>query len=125
MGRSDLVGKRELWMRRMQRFSRCQLTVAAFCDQEQVSIAAFYQWRTKLQQRSGLDAGPSPTPASLMAKPSPMSNGFVPVKLLQSAVIEVRLGNGVTLTLPAGDLEVLRQTLSIVSRLPANCGEGE
>jgi hypothetical protein len=128
MGRSDLAGKRDLWMRRMQRFARCQLTVAAFCDREQVSIAAFYQWRRKLQTKSGSDAGPSVTPASLITRPAPISKGFVPVQLLRPAVIEVRLGNGVTLTLPAGDLEALRQTLNIVSRLPADSGsvgEGE
>lgn len=125
MGRSDLVGKRELWMRRMQRFVRCQLTVAAFCDQERVSVAAFYQWRRKLQAKNESVAKPSAAPASLVTKPSAISNGFVPVKLLQPAVIEVRLGNGVTLILPAGDLDALRQTLNIVSRFPTDCGEGE
>lgn len=127
MGRSDFVGKRELWMRRMQRFARCRLTVAAFCEQEQVSIAAFYQWRKKLTNDVS-DAGTSAMPDRLMTRPTPIVKGFVPVKLLQPTVIEVRLVNGVTLTLPAGDLEVLRQTLNFVSRLPANsgsAGEGE
>jgi len=128
MGRSDFVGKRELWMRRMQRFARCRLTVAAFCEQEQVSIAAFYQWRKKLLTNDASDAGTSAMADRLVTRPTPIGKGFVPVKLLQPTVIEVCLVNGVTLTLPAGDLEVLRQTLNFVSRLPANsgsAGEGE
>jgi hypothetical protein len=120
MGRSDLASKWDLWRRRIQRFARSRLTVAAFCDQERVSIAAFYQWRRKLESQVGSPAEQRVTPASLIAQPLPISKGFVPVKLLQSVVIEVRLGNGVTLTLPAGDLEVLRQTLDIVSRLPTD-----
>lgn len=127
MWRSDFVGKRELWMRRMQRFARCRLTVAAFCEQEQVSIAAFYQWRRKLTNDVS-DAGTSAMAERLVTRPTPIVKGFVPVKLLQPTVIEVRLANGVMLTLPAGDLEVLRQTLNFVSRLPADAGsagEGE
>ena len=111
----------------MQRFARCRLTVAAFCELEQVSIAAFYQWRRKLTNDVS-DAGTSAMAERLETRPTPIVKGFVPVKLLQPTVIEVRLVNGVTLTLPGGDLEVLRQTLNFVSRLPADsgsAGEGE
>jgi hypothetical protein len=40
MGRSDLAETRQNWIWRMQRFSRYGRTVAAFCDQEQVSVSA-------------------------------------------------------------------------------------
>ncbi len=119
MGRSDLVGKRQLWLRRMQRFSQSRLTVAEFCDRERVSVAAFYQWRRKLVtlvNQPGATAqarGGHPVPPS-----SGASNGFVPVRVLASSMIEVRLHNGVTLSLPAGDLDVLRQTLLVVSQIP-------
>lgn len=113
MGRSDLGDARRKWVWRMERFSRSRMTVAAFCNQEQVSVAAFYQWRRKLAEHSIEQTAPTPASSPLVP------NGFVPVKLLQSAVIEVRLANGVRLTLPVHDLEVLRQTLSIVSQLPA------
>lgn len=128
MGRSDLVGKRELWVLRMQRFAFCRLTLAASCDQKQVSIAAFYQRRKKLLTKDASDARTSAMAYSLMTRPTPIVKGFVPVKLLQPTGIEVRLVNGVTLTHPAGDLEVLQQTLNFVSCLPANLGsawEGE
>ena len=45
--------------------------------------------------------------------------GFVPVRVWPSSAIEVRLPNGVVLTLPAGDPEVLRQALLVVSQIPA------
>lgn len=38
-----------LWSRRMQRFERSNLTVAAFCQSEGVSQASYYYWRHKLR----------------------------------------------------------------------------
>ena len=119
MGRPNLVGRRQLWLRRMQRFSQSRLTVAEFCDREDVSVAAFYQWRRKLvtlvnpSETTAQTRGGHPAQVS-----SGVPNGFVPVRVLQSAVIEARLPNGVTLALPAGDLEALRQTLLVVSQIP-------
>ena len=119
MGRSDLVGRRRLWLRRMQRFSQSRLTVAEFCDREQVSVAAFYQWRRKfvtLVNQSETTAQAQGGHPAQVSSGSP--NGFVPVRVLSSLTIEVRLHNGVVLTLPAGDLEVLRQALLVVSQIP-------
>ena len=72
MGRFDLVIKRELWVRRKQRLTRCRLMVAAFCEQEHVSIAALYQWRKKLLTNDDSDAGTSAMPDSLMTRPRPI-----------------------------------------------------
>jgi len=116
MGQSDRAAARQQWVLRMQRFARSRLTVSTFCDREQVSVAAFYHWRKKLAQQP---AAPVAHAAELSRSVPIVSRGFVPVKLLQSAVIEVRLVNGVHLSLPTADLEVLRQTLLIVSQLPA------
>lgn len=118
MGRSDLVSRQELWLRRIQRFSQSRLTVAKFCDREQVSVAAFYQWRRKL---GALVHQPPAITQAQGGHPAPPSSGgpdgFVPVRVLSSSTIEVRLHNGVVLTLPAGDLEALRQTLLVVSQI--------
>ncbi len=119
MGRSEFVSKPDLWLRRLQRFSRSRLTVAEFCDREQVSVAAFYQWRRKLVTL--VHQPPVATRGQEGQVASPLSgapDGFVPVRVRSSSTIEVRLGNGVVLTLPAGDLEVLRQTLLVVSQIP-------
>lgn len=119
MGRSDLVGKQDFWLRRMQRFSQSRLTVAEFCDREDVSVAAFYQWRRKLVARVNQPDTTARNQAGHPASPSSGApDGFVPVRVLPSSTIEVRLHNGVVLTLPAGDLEVLRQTLLVVSQIP-------
>jgi hypothetical protein len=125
MGRSDVVGSRRNWILRMQRFARCDLTVAAFCDRERVSVSAFYHWRKKLAEpvrwpQEQTEAEPRPTTGSQAL----FSKGFIPVQLLQAAVIEVRLVNGVRLSLPASDLEALRQTLQIVSQLPTVADSG-
>ena len=121
MGRFDLVSKQDVWRRRMRRFSRSRLTVAEFCYREDVSVAAFYQWRRKLV---ALDPSSAATaraqsqgglPAQVV---SGAPNGFVPVRVWQSSAIEVRLPNGVLLTLPARDPEVLRQALLVVSQIP-------
>lgn len=119
MGRSDFVSKQDLWLRRMQRFSTSRLTVAEFCDREDVSVAAFYQWRRKLAtvvRRPGREAGVQD--GLSMPPSSGASNGFVPVRVRASSTIEVRLQNGVILTVPAGDPEVLRQALLVVSQIP-------
>ena len=96
--------------------------MAEFCYREDVSVAAFYQWRRKLV---ALDPSSAATaraqsqgglPAQVV---SGAPNGFVPVRVWQSSAIEVRLPNGVLLTLPARDPEVLRQALLVVSQIPA------
>lgn len=120
MGRFDLVSRQEVWQRRIQRFSRSRLTVAEFCDREQVSVAAFYQWRRKLVALGQSSAATAQAQGCLSAQVvSGSPNGFVPVRVWQSSAIEVRLPNGVALTLPAGELEVLRQALLVVSQIPA------
>ena len=122
MGRFDLVSGQEVWRRRMQRFSRSRLTVAEFCDREDVSVAAFYQWRRKLVAlgQSSAATARAQSQGGLPAQVvSGAPNGFVPVRVWQSPAIEVRLPNGVTLTLPVGDPEVLRQALLLVSQIPA------
>ena len=43
-----------LWRDRLRRYLSSDLTVAAFCDWEGVSQAAFYVWRKKLPADSGL-----------------------------------------------------------------------
>ena len=122
MGRFDLVSKQDVWRRRMQRFSRSRLTVAEFCDREDVSVAAFYQWRRKLVALGQSSAATARAqaqgglPAPVVSGPP---NGFVPVRVWPSSAIEVRLPNGVVLPLPAGDPEVLRQALLVVSQIPA------
>jgi len=41
------------WRERLARFERSQLTVAEFCEVENVSVASFYQWRRRLEGQAG------------------------------------------------------------------------
>jgi hypothetical protein len=61
------------WSRRFERFHRSGLTVAAFCQAERVSQAAFYQWQRKL--RSEIADSPNDSPS-----PPPVK--FLPVSLV-------------------------------------------
>lgn len=44
------AGKDAEWGKRFERFGRCGLAVARFCEGERVSVASFYYWRKKLGQ---------------------------------------------------------------------------
>lgn len=43
----------DAWRAILERFSRSDLTVQAFCQQEGVSVASFYLWRSKLAGSQG------------------------------------------------------------------------
>ena len=43
----------DVWRAILERFSRSDLTVQAFCQQEVVSVASFYLWRSKLAGPQG------------------------------------------------------------------------
>jgi hypothetical protein len=43
----------DAWRAILERFSRSDLTVQAFCQQEAVSVASFYLWRSKLAGYQG------------------------------------------------------------------------
>jgi transposase-like protein len=101
MSRSANPGKRSQWFDRLQRFTRSKVSVAEFCRSEQVSVASFYQWRRKLTGSSpGLPGLRPPTRAS-----------FVPVQVTRAADLQVTFPNGVRLTLPAHDDELVRMSI--------------
>lgn len=129
MSRSEDVAKRRLWGLRFQRFERSRLTVARFCALERVSVPSFYHWRKRLAKgmSNAADEGGSAAAGATRTSTrtgaatgvgTDMSRGsFVPVKLLRRERLEVRLGNGVLVRLPAGDVDSLRLTLEVVARL--------
>lgn len=107
MGRSIDQAKWQQWQQRFQRFAQSNLAISEFCKLEAVSLAAFYQWRRKLQPTK---TEPEPAPA--------MTTGFVPVLLTQRDGIEVRFRNGIVLAIPAGNQEALRQAVILIHQLP-------
>lgn len=126
MGRGIDSTKRELWNERLRRFEGGGLTVAEFCRNEQVSIPSFYQWRKKFRRdfegngAGGDFRGGEQTGGLLGAESKGRKQStFVAVRLRQFSQVEVELVNGVSLRLPAGDLETLKATILIAGQLPA------
>ena len=111
MARSADGVRRRLWQQRLQRFEQSRLTVAAFCQAENVSPASFYHWRRML--RRGATVSPALTPD----RPT-STHAFVPVEVVAAATVEVRLPNGVRLEVPAADRAALETIVAAVGRLP-------
>ena len=108
--------KRQVWQQRLQRFEQGDLTVAAFCQAEEVSVASFQQWRRTLGHR----------PAARRYARQTSTNrrqAFLPVEIVGAASIEIHLPNGARLTVPAGELAALEAAVAAVGRLPAVNGE--
>jgi hypothetical protein len=109
------AAKRQEWTRRLQRFADSDLTVVAFCDQEEVSTPAFYQWRRRLgvAARSGAVAGRQMSDQTLRPQ------AFVPVQITQAASVRMRFPNGVELWLPQGDAPLLVTAIAAAGKLAA------
>jgi hypothetical protein len=115
MARTADWSKRQMWQQRLQRFEQGDLTVAAFCQAERVSVASFQSWRRILGHRAV---------AGRQARPAPMRRqAFLPVEIVGTATIEIHLPNGVRLRLSAGDVATLEAAVAAVARLPAVDGE--
>ena len=96
------------WLQRLQRFHRSGLTVAAFCQQEGVSVPSFYAWKRRLR---------TPSPDRPATTPR-----FVPVRLgspTASAPVELLLPSGCVLRLSAVcDRTWLRDLLDLLGVTP-------
>ena len=110
MFRASNSRKAELWRSRMRRFQTSGMSVTQFCRVEGVSMPSFYQWRKRL--------------AALPRKNDmPV---FVPVRVTQSAAVEIHFPNGARLCVPPGDAAALRLAIETVGRLDSDAaGEVE
>lgn len=106
------------WRDRMRRYQDTDLTVAAFCDWEGVSQAAFYVWRKKLEVDSGVR--PQEPVAGSLAKCPPVP-GFVQilprVGAIQDATAKVvmTLVGGTRVEFPASDRELIAHVVLSVA----------
>ena len=112
---------RQVWSERLRRFRRSGLTVAAFCEQERVSVPSFYQWRRKLAGGSG---GGVSRAQRKNARPR-HSLAFVPLQITHSTAVEIRLPNGVQVWLPAGDAGMLAAGIAAAGSLAGSGTESE
>jgi hypothetical protein len=108
----------DAWRVRLRQQRDSGLSVAAFCAQENCSVATFYQWKRKL---AGGEKGESPTkPERLASQPrnrseredvSPFFRVAVPQSATTATWIELTLGNGTVVRLPAQNLAALELVL--------------
>lgn len=108
MARSADSVKVRQWERRMARFGRSRRPVAAFCQDEGVSVAAFYHWRKKLRHLPG-PTGDAEQPAAT----------FTPVRLMASSSMAVRLPGGTQLDVPTADPQLLKLALQTLAEVDA------
>jgi predicted alpha/beta hydrolase family esterase len=101
MFRAVNSSKEEQWRSRLQRFQTSGVSVARFCQREQVSVPSFYQWRKRL--------------AAATAKVT--SPVFVPVRLTQPTAVEIQLPNGARVRVPPGQPDALRVVIEAAGRL--------
>jgi hypothetical protein len=51
MSRMTKPERIQLWLDRLNRHAASQLTVAEFCQREEISLPSFYQWKRRLSPR--------------------------------------------------------------------------
>jgi len=104
MPRSINPGVWEQWRKRLRRFESSGLTVAAYCQSEDVSTAAFYQWRKKLHVDS--------------CSGRATRSAFVPVVATSAAsAVVLTLVNGVRVELPAHDHGLVQHVIQAAASL--------
>ena len=95
----DREERQRAWRLRMARRARSSVSVAAFCKCEGVSPASFYYWRRRLRAADGPQ--------------------FVPVRVTSAVAVEVVLGNGRIVRMPAGtDVDWLRELFAAAEGSP-------
>ncbi len=108
---SDPVGRprrsreatRQLWADRLARFAAADLTVAAFCAAEGVSMNSFFYWKRQLA-----------TPVAASAEPV-----LLPIRVTPAAPVEVALPSGAVLRIAPGcDLAFVRSLIDSLAGAP-------
>lgn len=97
---------RDTWAARLVRFADSALTVAAFCDREQVSVPAFYYWKRRLDA-----ADPTASTDAVPLLPVRLTAGPTPIELLLPGGAVLRLS-------PGCDLDFVRDVLATLGALP-------
>lgn len=106
MSRSVSDQKRSQWRDRFRRFGRSKLTVTEFCRRERVSVPSFYAWRQKLA-----DSSPNGRVPRSAEQPR-----FIPVQVAPAIGLQVEFPNGVRLTLPSSDQELVRMSIDAIAQ---------
>ena len=120
MARCSDIGKHAEWRRRLERFSRSELTVARFCSGERVSVASFYHWRKKLGQavlRRRVPARPGIF-RQIAVVPA------LPTVVPAASRVSIQLPCGTRIEVDAEHLDVVRAVVGEVARAHRGLGTG-
>src|SRR5262245_57714692 len=102
--RGSREATRQLWADRLARFAPADLTVAAFCAGEGISVNSFFSWKRWL-------ATPPRTP--------PGEPHFLPIRVTPAAPVEVALPTGAVLRIAPGcDLAFVRSLIDSLAGAP-------
>ena len=95
----------EQWQQRLARFEQANLSAAAFCASEGVSLPSFYSWRRRLRPAASGEPADGPR--------------LVPVRLVAAAAVELLLPSGALLRLAPGcDLDFVRSLVDALGGKP-------
>ncbi len=99
MPRTSSAARLELWRQRLQRYGSSGQTVAVFCQQEHVSVPAFYYWKRRLAESPATTTKPSAT-ASVNRIGSGTDSGFTELLVREDSVAaRAQLPGGITISL--------------------------
>ena len=90
-------GKRQAWVARLERFRASGLTIAKFCEEEQVSVQTYYYWVRRL--------GASSLPDCAVLRDARRSPSE---KVASDARVHFQFGSGMEISMPADCLEAFR-----------------
>jgi len=117
---------RRRWQERLARFAASDVSVAQFCSEEPVSVAAFYLWRRRLRESlPSLDGHATPAPRFL---PIVLSGSSATAASFGSPSLELELPNQIRLRMPrdveaefVGRLLVTVAALGSAGLEPSSC----
>ncbi len=117
MARGSDRDRAAVWRKRVQRYRKSGLTVAAFCAQEKVSVPSFYYWRKKL------GATPRSAGATRDGSAAPV---FRRVAVASACpTVWLRFPHGTQVEVGTSDLKVIRAVVSELARVDQSQAEGE
>lgn len=112
MGRRRSGSLEHIWRERLRRYHREGGTVVQFCQQAGVSVASFYAWRRRLEDRAAASGSPSPV--------------FAPVSIAPVVSdLRIDVGKGVVIRLPLGVEERVLSTCLRAALEVTRSREGE
>ena len=135
MPRGSSSAKVQEWTERLARFQKSGLSVACFCQREEVSQPSFYQWKRKLSASGQWKTlSGSKTPAASAREAARFRSGksgesplFQPLTLMAAAqAVTIRLPDGSEIQM-GDDLRVIEsvigQLLYVQPKLDAQAGQ--